>query len=605
MAITIPQARSAATAAAAERLLNTFFRETGQPAPILAADDRRLLVLPAPILEELQAQGHPFCLELPATRTRIYGAVTYASLFGHHRYGHRFWRQTEDATLQAADGAQLAEPLLTEVGQRDADSESRSRRVADLVAQVQNSIEKTTRFVEHHAEHGAKLWELTGGERTKRAESGLVFGHPFHPTPKSSEGFSAADLELYAPELHASFTLCYFAAAPELVQEAWVEGTGIDPFPPALLAEAQQKLATDRQQYQLLPCHPWQAKHLLTWPEVQELIQSGQLVYLGPLGVPVHPTSSVRTVWSPELAAYLKLPLNVRITNFIRVNPLDQLERTLDAATYTESLRPLPYEGLTILAEAGYRTLVADQLPEAARLKLIESFAVIFRQNPVLAEHADDETPVVVASLLETRPGEATAPLYRFVEQAAQARGAALDADFVKAWLQQYVAISLLPLLDLFFRHGYSAEAHVQNSMVTLDHGWPARFYVRDLEGVSVSRAVAGDVLATGSVALYDDEQAWHRFKYYILVNHTGHLLHALAHDTGVSEQELWDVVGAAIQGHEGFASERARRGVRDLFTTPHFAAKANLISRFQERGETPHYVEIPNPLFQKREVTQ
>ncbi|ARU61544.1 hypothetical protein CBW65_11380 [Tumebacillus avium] len=377
------------------------------------------------------------------------------------------------------------------------------------------------------------------------------------------------------------------------------------PFPTELLEEAHLKLSFDRQHYQLLPCHPWQAKHLLTWPEVQELIQSGQLVYLGALGVPVHPTSSVRTVWSPELAAYLKLPLNVRITNFIRVNPLDQLERTLDAATYTESLRPLPYEGFTILAEAGYRTLVASHLPEATRMKLIESFAVIFRQNPVRTEHDDAQTPVVVASLLETRPGETTAPLYRFVEQAAEVRGAALDADFVKAWLKRYVEISLLPLLDLFFRHGYSAEAHVQNSMVTLDHGWPAHFYVRDLEGVSVSREVAGDVLTADSVALYEDAQAWHRFKYYILVNHTGHLLHALAHDTEVSEGDLWAVVADTIQSHAGFASERALRGVHSLLTTPHFAAKANLISRFQERGETPLYVEIPNPLFQKREVTQ
>ncbi|ARU61545.1 hypothetical protein CBW65_11385 [Tumebacillus avium] len=232
MAIQLNQARSAATSAAAERLLNTFLRETGQTAPVLAADDPRLAKLPALVLEAMQAEGHPFCLELPTTHTRIYGAVTYTSLFGHHRYGQSFWLQTEDSPLQEADGALLAEPLLTEVGQRDPDAASRSRRVADLVAQVQNSIEKTTRFVEHHTEYGANLWELTGGERTKRAESGLVFGHPFHPTPKSSEGFSADDLGLYAPELHASFTLCYFAAAPELVQEAWVEGTGIPPSRP-------------------------------------------------------------------------------------------------------------------------------------------------------------------------------------------------------------------------------------------------------------------------------------------------------------------------------------------------------------------------------------
>ncbi|ASS76452.1 hypothetical protein CIG75_16795 [Tumebacillus algifaecis] len=592
------QASSAAQSAAAERLFNTFLRETGQAPTVLLPVDPRCKALPAVTLETLQADGHLFCLELPATKTRLYGSLRYSSLFGHHRYGQHFWIETAERSLQPADALQVANAILLEVGQRDPDPLSRKHRTEALSEQVQNSIEKTTLFVQHHLKHGAKLWELTGGERTKRSESGLVFGHPFHPTPKSSEGFSAEDLPLYAPELNASFVLSYFAAAPEIVQEAWVEGTDIDPFPADLLEEAKHRLSSDRQHYKLLPCHPWQAKHLLGWPEVQELIQCGQLVYLGPLGVAVHPTSSVRTVWSPGLGVYIKLPINVRITNFIRVNPLDQLQRTLDAATYTERLRPMPYGGFTVLAEAGYRTLVPPGLSEAAKHRLIESFAVIFRQNPVRIGQEEEQTPVVVASLLETPPGEDVTALYRFIEQAAQTSLERLDAAFVKAWLHRYIGISLLPLLDLFFRHGYSAEAHVQNSMIAFDRGWPSHFYVRDLEGVSVSRDLGGSVLRADSAALFDDEQAWHRFKYYIFVNHIGHLLHTLAHDTDVSERELWQVVAEAITAHKGFTSERATRCLEDLFHTAFLPAKANLISRFQGRAETPLYVDLPNPLY-------
>ena len=48
--------------------------------------------------------------------------------------------------------------------------------------------------------------------------------------------------------------------------------------------------------------------------------------------------------------------------------------------------------------------------------------------------------------------------------------------------------LSLRPLTRLLLRHGIALEAHTQNSLVALDDGWPARFVVRDLEGVSLNR---------------------------------------------------------------------------------------------------------------------
>ncbi|MGV1143706.1 IucA/IucC family protein [Staphylococcus aureus] len=47
---------------------------------------------------------------------------------------------------------------------------------------------------------------------------------------------------------------------------------------------------------------------------------------LGVSGDLVYPTSSVRTVFSKALNIYLKLPIHVKITNFIRTNDLEQIE---------------------------------------------------------------------------------------------------------------------------------------------------------------------------------------------------------------------------------------------------------------------------------------
>ena len=57
-----------------------------------------------------------------------------------------------------------------------------------------------------------------------------------------------------------------------------------------------------------------------------------------------------------------------------------------------------------------------------------------------------------------------------------------------RAWLERYLEVSLRPLTRLLVRHGIGLEAHTQNSLVALDDGWPARFVVRDLEGVSLNR---------------------------------------------------------------------------------------------------------------------
>lgn len=608
--------RDAAVAAANERLLNTFLRECGLPLERLDAQPQDS--------EQpgLQEQGQPFRLRLQKTKTDLYGVLTYHSDFGHHRFSPHFRVQgPEDPTpAPLADNKRLAELLLQELACRDTDPAIRAQRLADLLEQVRNSVEKTELYLARARTVSPRFWELSGPERTVASESALICGHPFHPTPKSSEGFTRADLERYAPELGASFPLCFFAADPEIVEESW-PGADEEPFPPGLAMAAQNRLSSDRRHYKLLPCHPWQAQHLLTWRDVQDLIQSGRLVYLGELtDVRACPTSSIRTVWLPDWGYYCKLPLHVRITNFVRVNPPEQLHRTEDVANFHLHLKRegrLQYADFSILAEAGYRTLSPAFLSEESRERLSESFAVIFRENPIPAGQtgqsgqtnppASFAAPMVVASLLETWPGETRSPLRFFVEQAARDQGSTADAAFVKKWLGRYVEISLLPLLDLFFRCGFSSEAHVQNSMVALTSGWPAHFYVRDLEGVSVSRERASEqgwvpsVLAADSPALYADEEAWHRFRYYVLVNHFGHLLHVLAADNGLPEKDLWRTVAETVR--QGVPSSIREECLERLFAAPTLPAKANLISRFQKRGEQPLYVEVPNLLNLSDEV--
>lgn len=407
----------------------------------------------------------------------------------------------------------------------------------------------------------------------------------------------------------ATFALHYFACAPSLVKEAFLNESSSDEgwIPGDVSDAAKGKLGPGKREYRLIPCHPWQAEHLKSWPVTQELMKKGLLTDLGPMGKAVYPTSSVRTVWDPHHSYFYKLPLNVRITNFIRVNPLDQLERTMDASRVLSYLsKDLPFADFTLLHEAGYRTIApADASPED-REKLTESFAVIWRENPVLLP-AEEEVPIVVAAALERLPHTDVPPMIEAIRLAAwNGKGNGFTRqEWAGEWLRQYLQISLVPLLWLFAVHGVSMEAHVQNSMITLREGWPAHFYVRDLEGVSIGRERAreqemfGGCLAETSPVLYTVDEAWRRFKYYVVVNHVGHLIHTLAYYESIPEEDLWAEVADVIRSVDFYQSGKAF--LDDLLESEGLPAKANLISSFHHRGEKPWYVTIPNPLAQTR----
>lgn len=544
--------------AAMQRLLNSFLRETG----------RQVAALDAPLRVPLLKSG---CVLL--------GSLRYWSVLGHHAYGDEFWVQ--------ADGSDVATPVdyrelvalllaaLAGVAVRAADDE--------LAAQIDNSVARTAHYLQRRRPPQPDVtdpWTLT-----RRAEQSLLFGHPFHPTPKSAEGFSEQDLATYAPELGVCFPLHYFAVAPELLVEDRVSSAPWEP--PEVQQQAQRLLGTDRADHALLAVHPWQAGYLLQRDAVRALVAAGGLVPLGPLGNEVYPTSSVRTVCDPGFATAWKLPLHVRITNFVRNNPAEHARRAADAGRLLTALRrQWSYDGFEVLLETGYRTIDDPALTA--------DFTVLYRENPFAT---GEQAPQVVAGLLEDSADGTQPELLRYVRQATERPHGQLTADHVAEWLRRYLQISLLPLLAVFSAHGVSLEAHVQNSLLHLEGGWPARFFVRDMEGTSVSRqrcdAGSRGALPADSPVLYDDAEAWLRLKYYVVTNHLGHLVHVLGRHAEVDERRLWQVVRELLR------EARSDRYAADLLGSPVLPAKANLIGRFAGRGERPLYVDIPNPMYE------
>ncbi|WP_162830042.1 IucA/IucC family protein [Amycolatopsis palatopharyngis] len=532
---------------ARERLLNAFLRETKCQVP---------------------AEGE-LRIPLAAAQCTLIVRVRYRSLTGGHLFDDTVLFGADNGETVPAGNAAFLDALLREIADRSGLADAEARR-AELAGQVRGSVAHTARYLAEAPNRGFPGPDAKA--LTRYAEQRVLTGHPFHPTPKSAEGFDENDLAHFAPELGASFVPHQLAVAEELLLQRRITDTDWTP------AEVREHVPAG---FVPLPAHPWQVRHLLAQPRVRTLVEEGGLVPLGPLGPRVYPTSSVRTVCDPGFPSSWKLPLHVRITNFVRTNPVEHLRRATDASMLIGRLLPgWSCAGFEVLLESGFRTID----PEVAGGDLSAEFGVLYRDNPF---HANGQSPRVLAALLEEGPGGEPPELVRWVWEA----GDTLE------WLRHYLRISLLPLLGVFAADGVSFEAHVQNSLLCMEDGWPVRFWVRDLEGVSVSRdripARAGEYApAPDSPVCYDDAEAWSRLRYHAVTNQLGHVLRVLGRHTGTGEKRLWRVVREEVA-----ACEPAGSCGRDLLTARSLPAKANLLSRFSGRGERPLYVDVPNPL--------
>jgi len=539
-------ATDVARRAARQRLLNAFVREAG------------IHVL----------QPGPLRIPLPAGRRALIADVSHRSACGHHEYGDAIMLEQSDGQRAALHHDAFVDALLSELAAAQGDGAGAACK-AELGAAIANSIARTERYVRRGraaAPHG------DAHALTRHAEQSLLLGHPFHPTPKSAEGLADADLVRYAPELGAAFALHFFAVAQRLVVERRVA-------PGAWFADELAAAAPPG--HALLPAHPWQARYLLGLPAVAALVAVGDVIPLGPRGREVYATSSVRTVCAADFETAWKLALHVRITNFVRTNPVEHVRRATDASALVAHLAGgWSHDGFGVLLETGFRMLD----PGVVGDELAGDFAVLFRQHPFATNGA---APRVLAGLLEEGPGGEPPELVRCVREAGDAA----------EWLRRFLDISLRPLLTVFARDGLSFEAHVQNTLLCTDGGWPTRVWVRDMEGASASRqrlAATGmlDALPAGSPVVYDDGEAWLRLRYHAVTNQLGHVVSVLGRHADGGEERLWAVARETIASWRD-AEPYATR----LLIAAALPAKANLVSRFAGCAERPLYVDVANPL--------
>lgn len=528
---------------AMDRLLNTWVRErvTGF----------------APV------EGEACILQVGAQRFRV--SCLRASPGGFHR-----WRLP--VRIEAADGTETAVNDAAVVAGLMADA------LADEGGVPATPIKTRLKMAIEGAENHALACVARPADNSAMGmERSLWHGHPFHPFAKIIDGFSAYDVEHYAPERAAVFQLRWIIADRDVGAALWRDAQAEARSRKILagLAGLSDKAIGERL---LLPSHPWQAERLECNPAFANLAAQGRAILTLPSGAWMQPTSSVRTLFAPEANIFLKLPIEARITNFVRTNPREQIARSMAAGRALAAIQEQVVAcGLDILDEPGAIWIDRPGLEAITGVILRDAPA---REAYVLAgllePSADDGRPMLAT--MGCNPSGATE---------------------VEAWLRAYVRKAVLPPLRLFARTGVSLEAHSQNSLLVLDRGNPDRLIVRDLEGVSIDRERFKSVapgLDLDTSVFSPAEEARQRLVYYLISNQLNHVVAMIARLVDVPEITLWHAAADTLANlAEDGETEGLVAWLLEMETLP---AKANFTSCFAGRGERPDYVAIANPLW-------
>jgi siderophore synthetase component len=583
-----------------ETLLNCYCREVASPAgqisigPLFGQGD-----WPMALRAALgQGGGKAMHILLPHSGERLLVAIDQSSPTGNYRYRSPFYHKSPGRPWAPLDWRTLAILLL-----RDLAEQNDVPFNAELLEQIRDSVAVTGAIlaVPQPAMPCDTLAAYLDSEQS------LAFGHPFHPAPKSRQGFSAADLQRYAPELRASFPLHYFAVR----REHWLQNSLLPASTDALLAaQAPDGLQAD-DDFALLPTHPWQARYLLSQPVVRAAIEQDRLRDLGPQGPAYFATSSIRTLFHPDNSYFYKCSLQVRITNCVRKNAIYELEGALQVTRIMRTIWPrlaAQFPTMRVLEEPAYASVRLGDNEALTDREAAEGFGLILRQGLDPADTAT-VTPLLAGSLFGNHT-RGQARLADIMDRLAQKQAAPREA-VAEDWFSAYVQQLLPPVLHCFFDHGIVFEPHLQNVLLGLTEDWPSHIWLRDFEGVKLVagrfNAVSLDTVEAKvrQGLFYSDDQGWNRIAYCLLVNNFCEAVAQLSALHPSLEPRLWRIIGHQLRtylAHHG--NPNAARRINALLAGAPFPAKANLINRFHKRPDREaSYLPLPSPLAYLRDI--
>lgn len=376
-------------------------------------------------------------------------------------------------------------------------------------------------------------------------------GHPVLVLNKGRLGFTAADLDRYAPEARGTVRLRWYAAHRGTASYSGVLGLDQErllaqELAPDVLAELQARLVAQVDEpadYVWLPVHPYQDEAVVRTLFAPHLAD-GRLVPLGEAPAEYRPVQSVRTLVGD--GRDVKTPLLMRNTLVWRGLGTTATAAAPDVSAWLAELhagdgelRATGLEFLTEVASVVVRHEAYDALPDAP-YRYGELLGAVWR-TPVSALLRDGERARSMASLLHVdRDG-------------GSLLGELVDRSGLPArmWLERLYDALLPGLLHCLVKHGVAFCPHGENTVLVFVDDVPVRALVKDFaEDVTLLPARDYPGLSQRADAVlvrWPAAEMAHSITSAVLAGHVRFLAPLVEDHLGLPETEVWEVVRDAL----------------------------------------------------------
>lgn len=534
--------------------------------------------------------------------------VKYWSLTGRHLFDFPIYFCTkENDELKPIDYVTLTAFIVKELLLAKKSEEAED----ELMLRVILSCRSIHSYIENRVNDAD---ELTAEDFDYiEAEQSLLLGHLLHPTPKSKQGLTEAEEHLFTPELKGEFQLHYFRVDNSFIMQGSSKDVSAGSI---MLKELEDDPAVDQiwlkgiqngNDRVFIPVHPLQVKTLLSKEKVQALMAENRMEYLGPLGKLFTATSSFRTVFSAESKYMFKFSVPVKITNSQRINQQKELERGVEVTRLleTEVGQQLAHHfpGFKVIQDPAYLNVNLEEE--------ISGFEMVIRDNPFYKNSAQT---TLIAGLCQDLAFGGKNRLHAIIEGIAKKENRKAE-DVSIDWFNQYLSLTLDPMIWLFHTYGIALEAHQQNSLIQLEEGYPKTFYYRDNQGYyycdshveKLKELLPG--LNQKSDTVCADHVAEERLRYYFFFNHLFGLINGFGTGGLIEEEKLIDALKHRLELHEQKFNGNSNL-LSSLLYQPALPCKANLLTRLNDMDELVGpmeaqsvYTMVKNPLVKEVEI--
>ena len=519
--------------------------------------------------------------------------VKHKSLLGRNRF---------DGTFKIIDNSvSKTVSLVTaahSVAQDLASLHGLSKSAADnLKIRFQNSLENIALSQKEWPEIEDFTKSLNSYLRTEQA---LIYGHSFHPTPKSKGGISPEDHIRFSPEFRKAIKLRWYLVSQSKIQDGKANTWDLDAITNLAFFEDPKLLDKLEDGYSLMVLHPFQEKCLLKNDAFLRLIEKGLCREIECRGQSWYATSSVRTLYAPNAPFQLKFSLGMKLTNSMRYLSVEEVDRGLLFQDVFEHSFLSSFKGrfshFEINHEPSYRAIIDSDDD------LVKNSLVSFRINTFVE---DSRALGNVASLTQFLDDSGGSMILNAVDQYCRISGKSRSQG-IKQWFHSFLDCALFPLIHLATKYGIYGSAHSQNLVLEFVDGIPKKCFFRDCQGTwydpETHSKLKRDIpsMEKGSL-VFSQEKSAILFSYYVVVNSTFNVITALAAQDDLSEKYLIDQLRGRLEVYEYKNPHRLLDYLlhkKDWMYKGNFMCTLRNLDEVSQKDPFSIYSPIENPLY-------